>query len=67
MNGHGIRQSGSGTSITRVPHAARMCRLAAAIVLAVPVQVPVSAAVAAPPRDVTFRREVLSELFLAEG
>ena len=63
MNGHGIRQSGLGTSITRVSRAVRTCRLAAAIVLAVPV----SAAVAAPPRDVTFRRQVLSERFLAEG
>jgi hypothetical protein len=63
MNGHGIRQNGSGTSITRVSRAARMSRLAAAIVMAVPV----SAAVAAPPRDVTFRRQVLSERFLAEG
>ena len=63
MNGHGIRQNGSGTSITRVSRAARMSRLAAAIVMAVPV----SAAVAAPPRDVTFRRQLLSERFLAEG
>ena len=63
MNCHGIRQNGSGTSITRVSRAVRLSRRASEIVTAVPV----SAAVAAPPRDVTFRRQVLSERFLAEG